>query len=199
MPEHDHSDHDDEVLQHQDKFYILATSSRADDRTRVLKQARRSRSSTATATCSRSGWASGLYHDGTRFLSRLELRMAAGGRCSELDGEGGQRPAGGRPHEPGPQEARRPLTLPRGELHLFRAKFLWRGVCYERLRVSNFGRDRSASICGSIFDADFADIFEVRGTKRERRGHAPATPASKSGTVVLGYRGLDGVVRRTRG
>ena len=67
------------VLRHQDSFYILATSTRADDRTRVLKHGE------TFAVFDRFGdvqpvglGEQGLYHDGTRFLSRLELRI--GGR-----------------------------------------------------------------------------------------------------------------------
>src|SRR5207237_890871 len=43
----------------------------------------------------------------------------------------------------------------------------------------------------------FADIFEVRGTKRGRRGDYLGGEVAADG-VVLGYRGLDGVTRRTR-
>jgi glycogen debranching enzyme len=47
------------------------------------------------------------------------------------------------------------------------------------------------------FDADFADIFEVRGTKRERKGDR--LPNQIDGdAAILAYRGLDGVFRRTR-
>ena len=70
---------EDELLKHQDTFYILATSTRADDRTRVLKHGE------TFAVFDRFGdvqpvglGEQGLYHDGTRFLSRLEVRM--GGR-----------------------------------------------------------------------------------------------------------------------
>ena len=44
------------------------------------------------------------------------------------------------------------------------------------------------------FDADFADIFEVRGHARGARGrHLP--PRLDAATVTLAYEGLDGVVR----
>jgi glycogen debranching enzyme len=46
------------------------------------------------------------------------------------------------------------------------------------------------------FGADFADIFEVRGMKRKRRGQDLPSEVNDD-RVVLGYRGLDGVVRRT--
>ena len=69
--------------------------------------------------------------------------------AAELDGQGRQRSARRRSHQPRPRGGRR-ATLARGELHLFRSKFLWRGVCYERLRLSNFSRETvRRSICGS--------------------------------------------------
>jgi glycogen debranching enzyme len=46
------------------------------------------------------------------------------------------------------------------------------------------------------FDADFADIFEVRGAVRPRRGTSLADEQRAWGPV-LAYRGLDDVVRRT--
>jgi glycogen debranching enzyme len=46
------------------------------------------------------------------------------------------------------------------------------------------------------FDADFADIFEVRGIHREQRGKRLATKLGDD-SVLLSYEGLDGVVRRT--
>src|ERR671934_136675 len=45
------------------------------------------------------------------------------------------------------------------------------------------------------YAADFADIFEVRGTRRERRGTA-LPPQNTAECVELSYRGLDGVVQR---
>src|SRR5437868_14582131 len=70
---------DDEVIKLQESFYILATSSRTDDRTRVLKHGE------TFAVFDRFGdvqpvglGEQGLYHEGTRFLSRLEVRI--GGR-----------------------------------------------------------------------------------------------------------------------
>ena len=47
------------------------------------------------------------------------------------------------------------------------------------------------------FYADFADIFEVRGTPRAARGRR-LRGGVQGGTVTLGYHGLDNVVRRTR-
>src|SRR6185295_14542238 len=89
------------------------------------------------------------------------------------------------------------LVLPRGQLHVFRAKFLWRGACYERVRIVNFGLSVVDTDVSVSFDADFADIFEVRGTKRERRGRRLDEEVDAA-AAVLAYRGLDEQVRRTR-
>jgi glycogen debranching enzyme len=45
--------------------------------------------------------------------------------------------------------------------------------------------------------SDFADIFEVRGIKRAHRGRR-LPELVETNSVVLGYEGLDGVIRRTR-
>jgi glycogen debranching enzyme len=47
------------------------------------------------------------------------------------------------------------------------------------------------------FDSDFADVFEVRGFARERRGEL-LSPAVEADAVRLGYRGLDGALRTTQ-
>ena len=64
----------DEVIQVNEQYYILATSPRADEQARVLKHA------DTFAVFDRSGdiqpagmGEEGIYHDGTRFLSRFRL------------------------------------------------------------------------------------------------------------------------------
>ena len=46
-------------------------------------------------------------------------------------------------------------------------------------------------------EADFADVFEVRGTPRPRRGREEP-PESHHDGISIDYHGLDGVLRRTR-
>jgi len=86
--------------------------------------------------------------------------------------------------------------LPLGSLHLGLKKFLWEGACYQELRIENHS-SQVANISVAIeFGADFADIYEVRGMKRKRRGEDLA-PEVSDGVSTLSYRGLDGIVRRT--
>ena len=55
-------------------------------------------------------------------------------------------------------------------LHIVRTIFLWRGTAYQRIGLQNHG-DRLASLdLTLLFDNDFADLFEVRGERRPRRG-----------------------------
>src|SRR5213078_3325456 len=48
-----------------------------------------------------------------------------------------------------------------------------------------------------LFDADYADVFEVRGMHRPRRGKL-RPPVIGRDEMVLAYEGLDHVVRTTR-
>jgi glycogen debranching enzyme len=139
----------------------------------------------------------GLYYAGTRFLSTCELLLsnrqplllsstisedntvfAADLTNPDVVRENGQ------------------VAVARGLLHVFRSRVLWNGTCLERVRVSNHALQAIDTTISLRFDSDFADIFEVRGTRRARRGHRlPDAPAPD---CVLRYRGLDGSERRTR-
>ena len=81
-------------------------------------------------------------------------------------------------------------------IHLRRSRFLWNATCFERLVVRNFDQQIRRVSVEIAFAADFADLFEVRGTRRERRGerHAPEVGDSR---VVLSYSGLDRERRST--
>src|SRR5215469_6171882 len=62
------------------------------------------------------------------------------------------------------------VVLPRETLHVRRSKFLWRNCCHERFAIRNF--DAQARRCWLTFnfEADFRDLFEIRGIQRPRRG-----------------------------
>jgi glycogen debranching enzyme len=139
----------------------------------------------------------GLYHDGTRHLSCLLLLLDShrplflSSTVKEdnahltvdltnpdlLDGD--------------------QVAVPRGTVHIFRCKFLWGAACYERIRLKNFGLAAVEVSFSLHYRADFADIFEVRGTHRARRGRILGATI-EGPAVTLAYEGLDGVRRRTR-
>lgn len=89
------------------------------------------------------------------------------------------------------------VIVERGTIHVLRSKFLWRDVCYEEFQIVNYGRAPVSIPFQLAIGADFADIFEVRGTRREKRGHR-LEDRIESDSILLSYEGLDKVVRQTR-
>jgi glycogen debranching enzyme len=88
------------------------------------------------------------------------------------------------------------LVLEHDVIHVRRTKFLWEGTCYERLGIVNHSTEPRRIRLELRYAADFADLFEVRGNRRERRGVAHA-PVVRSDRLILSYTGLDRVRRAT--
>ncbi len=88
------------------------------------------------------------------------------------------------------------IDLEKDTVHVLRTTFLWRGTAYQRLAVRNHGEHAVDLRLSILFENDFADLFEVRGSHRERRGTATAKLAGDH-QVQLSYLGLDAKVRRT--
>jgi glycogen debranching enzyme len=192
---------DEDVIQIEEHFYIRATSSRADERTRVLKHGDTFGVFDRYGDVQSIGLGEqGLFHEGTRFLSRLEVRLGQGRTTRPLLLSSTVNEANDLLTvdltNPDVADADGRIVLPRGVLHLYRTKFIWKGTCHERLRVSNYGLTPVSVSLTVRFDADFVDIFEVRGSRREKRGKR-LEPLLEHGACILGYEGLDGVVRRT--
>jgi glycogen debranching enzyme len=83
------------------------------------------------------------------------------------------------------------LTLSRELIHLNRQRFVWDRAMYERILVRNFD-DRPHSLTLALeFAADFADVFEVRGERRPRRGRVEIGRTASD--VRFSYTALDGV------
>lgn len=187
----------DEIIRVNDQFYVLATSPMIDDRTRVLKQGE------TFAVFDRYGdiqsvprTEQGLYDEGTRFLSRLELSLG-GDRPVLLSSTLKADNALFAVDLTNPDVCRDgTVVVPRGTLYLLRTKFLWQGACYERLHISNYGVAPLGVAFTVRFAADFADIFEVRGKTRARKGRY-LQEKIEPGSLHFAYEGCDGVIRRT--
>jgi glycogen debranching enzyme len=88
------------------------------------------------------------------------------------------------------------IVLQRDMLHIVRTVFLWRGTAYQRIGVQNHGDLAASFDLTLLFDNDFADLFEVRGEKRPRRGIGSSKLLGPA-DVLLEYKGLDNGTRCT--
>jgi glycogen debranching enzyme len=88
------------------------------------------------------------------------------------------------------------IWLQRDSLYVGRLKFLCETTCYERIRVRRFGPCGRRIPLEVSFDADFADLFEVRGERRAKRGGRSVVIVDER-TVRVTYVGLDDVRRST--
>jgi glycogen debranching enzyme len=87
------------------------------------------------------------------------------------------------------------IILQKSLLHVCRTVFLSGDMLFHRFVVRNFASYRVRLLLSLTFDADFADIFEVRGTERRQRG--TVRPRVDADRVHFVYRGLDDKIRRT--
>lgn len=179
------------------QYYIAAGSSPSDDRVRVLKYG------ACFAVFNRYGdiepfglGEHGIFFHGTRHLSELALMLWQSrplllsstvksnfvftADLANVDVSENQQ-----------------VVIPRGTLHLVRSRFLWQDVAYEEFNIFNYGLKRIDLPLSIAFAADFADIFEVRGTRREQRGRRLDDEIKKD-SIAMTYEGLDHIVRQTR-
>ncbi len=146
---------------------------------------------------SHAGSSHGLYHEGTRFLSELALRV------------GGERPLllGSTIRD---DNALLTIDLTNPDLrsegldpvwgntvHVYRSCFVYDATCYQRIRLTNHGMNPVTLDVTLSLGADFADVFEVRGATRPRRGKRLSARVTDR-SLELRYRGLDDLLRTTR-
>jgi glycogen debranching enzyme len=143
-----------------------------------------------------SGGHDGLFHCDTRLLSHLELLingaqpLLLGSAVNDdnlnyyVDLTNPDVYADGR------------IVFLKDTIHIGRTMYLFEGSLRERIVLTNHGPEPVQFSLSLVFASDFADIFEVRGIRRQRRGAAwSETP--RADTVLLSYAGLDDVLRQT--
>lgn len=81
-------------------------------------------------------------------------------------------------------------------IHLRRTRFLWKDALYERITIRNFDTETREISINLSFAADFADLFEIRGMTRMRRGSMRDARVGEA-DVLLSYLGLDDRERQT--
>jgi len=177
--------------------HTVTTSSFADERPRVLKHGETFAVFDHHGRIKSAGLGEeGLYHEGTRFLSGLVMNLEDKPLIvlsSTVRREDGHLTISLTNPDLLQQSGTR---LPFGTLHFAMTSFLWQSVCYQQIRVKNYG-SRAVTTCLTIqFAADYADIFEIRGMKREARGTDLESQWTED-RAVLAYRGLDDEERQT--
>ena len=139
----------------------------------------------------------GFYHAGTRYLRWLELRVN-GERPLLLGAEIAHNNDGIRIALTNSdlQEPTGVRAVPRNTLHLDREVTLSEGELLHVMTLASFHDAPCELTLELLFNADFRDVFEVRGMHRAERGELLAE--DRDGTIVrLRYRGLDAIVRTT--
>ena len=178
-------------------FYIQATESIQQRWPRTLKQGDTFALFDALGDCVAPGLTpGGLFHNDTRHLSGMQLLID------------GQRPlllssAVENDNVVFTVDLSNPdiyqgnaIVLPRETLHIRRSKFLWRGTCHERIAVRNFDSKPHSCWLTVNFAADFADLFEIRGMQRPKRGETSCAVIGGAKTIFR-YVGLDRIERRS--
>jgi glycogen debranching enzyme len=88
------------------------------------------------------------------------------------------------------------IIIPKGNIHILRSKFLYENCCYEKIHLKNFFLLPVELELNFYFNNDFADIFEVRGYKRKRKGKFFPVEVKKDKIKFI-YEGLDNIIRET--
>jgi glycogen debranching enzyme len=139
----------------------------------------------------------GFFHRDTRYLSRFELRIHESTPYflnSYLSDDNAQLRVN--LTNPDLSANGRAINLPRDLIQMERSWVLADATLVHRLRVRNYAGIRLEIPLEFFLGADFADIFEVRGIERKRRGKMLPPELGKD-SVRFSYEGLDGVRRFT--
>lgn len=130
----------------------------------------------------------GLYTKDTRFLSRMEF-FVNGEKPTLLSSEADKSYLGTIHLMQDKKDV--------GAIELVRNRFINQGVLYERVSLINYFPKNIKIDFSAIFDADFQDMFIVRGFRTGEVGQKLATEYQKQ-KMVINYRGVDQLNRQTR-
>ena len=112
----------------------------------------------------------GFFHDDTRFLSRLELRVG-GYRTVVLSSSTEQTFVSQIELTTGKATLRDSYEIPENTVHIRREQLLSSDVLYDYLTFENFNFKELELVIELAYEADFMDVFQVRGVARDRFGH----------------------------
>ena len=137
----------------------------------------------------------GFFHDDTRFLSRLELRVD-GYRTVVLSSSTEQTFASQIELTTGKSTLRESYEVPENTVHIRRQQLLGCETLYDYLTFENFNFHELELVIDLAYEADFMDVFQVRGVARQHLGHY-YKPVVRRDSIVFPYRGLDRIARDT--
>jgi glycogen debranching enzyme len=137
----------------------------------------------------------GFFHQDTRFLSELELRID-GHRSVVLSSNTEKTFASQIELTTGNITLRDSFDLPENTIHIRREQLLHDDVLFDRFTFENFNLKSVDFRVEVVFDADFVDVLQVRGVARAMHGQY-YKPIIEDNSLTFSYRGLDGVLRQT--
>ena len=138
----------------------------------------------------------GFFHDDTRFLSHLELRIG-GHRGVVLSASTEKTFAAQIELTTGNITLRDSFDLPENTVHIRREQLLASEIFFDRLSFENFNLVHVDFTLELQFDADFVDVFQVRGVAQAEAWAVLTRPWSNATRSLFVYRGLDHVTRQT--
>jgi len=137
----------------------------------------------------------GFFHDDTRFLSQLELRI--GGHRTVVLSSATEKTFSSRIElTTGNITLRDSFDLPENTVHIRREQLLASDIFFDRMAFENFNLTPVDFTVEVLVDADFVDVFQVRGVARQKHGQY-YRPIVRDPSIAFYYRGLDGVMRQT--
>ncbi|MGD7008874.1 glycogen debranching N-terminal domain-containing protein [Metabacillus sp. 84] len=138
----------------------------------------------------------GLYTKDTRFLSKMELKIN-GEKPVLLSSDGSANQVSRvlltNPH----MERDGELILWRESVQIERERFIYEGVLYETIYLTNYYPKAVKFTIDLAFDADFKDMFIVRGFQKGNVG-AKTGQVYDENSYELNYSGSDDLERTTR-
>ena len=137
----------------------------------------------------------GFFHDDTRFLSHLELRIG-GHRTVVLSSSTEKTFASQIELTTGNITLRESFDLPENTIHIRREQLLVNDIFFDRMSFENFNLQPIEFVVEISYGVDFVDVFQVRGVARAAHGQY-FRPVVRKNTAVFHYRGLDGLMRQT--
>ncbi|HXS35297.1 MAG TPA: amylo-alpha-1,6-glucosidase [Flavipsychrobacter sp.] len=188
-----------DIIQVENKYYISVNSTYADDRTKVLNHIDTFGIFDRQGDIKQMGEeVQGIYHNGMRFISDLDFRINNNRPLllsSSIKEENEILSVD--LTNPVMQNTNSDTPIPKGVIYIGRSKFVRNGACYEQIKFFNYGNEPVEFNATISVNADFKDIFEIRGIKREKRGEIYEVKHANGNKIIISYLGLDKVKRFT--